>query len=192
MRISILTKFLLTILAVTLFTLGPVTILAVQGFLRDKSLDVFDRNNLIARNVAMETRAVLADSVNKMKVFAGVYLDPGITPDRRTEIARNIFSHYGEFVRLSIVPEKAGGGWGQPIRIYNRDALRRGGFTEKTIDAAIDKVEMKEVAAPEGGVWVLNRTPSIELPLLSVAAVARAAMRAASGWATIFPAVSMR
>src|SRR6202030_2112012 len=99
----------------------------------------FDRNNLIARNVAMESRAVLADSVNKMRVFAGVYLDPGIASDRRTEVARNIFSHYGEFVRLTLLPEKPGGGWGEPIRIYNRDALRRGGFTEKTIDAAIDR-----------------------------------------------------
>ena len=171
MRISILTKFLLTILAVTLFTLGPVTILAVRGFLRDKSLDVFDRNNLIARNVATESRAVLADAVSKMRVFAGVYLDPGIAPERRSEVARNIFSHYGEFVRLSIVAQKPDGTWADPIRIYNRDALRRGGFTEKTIDAAIDKVEMPSSEAPEGGAWVVNRTPSVELPLLSVASL---------------------
>src|SRR3954471_18755717 len=171
MRISILTKFLLTILAVTLFTLGPVTVLAVKGFLNDKNLDVFDRNNLIARNVATESHAVLADAASKMRVFAGIYLDPSIAADRRTEVARNVFSHYGEFVRLSMVPEKTGGGWGDPIRIYNQDALRRGGFTEKTIDAAIDKVAMPDIAGSEGGVEVINRTPTIELPIISVSTV---------------------
>ena len=163
MRISILTKFLLTILAVSLFTLGPVTFLAVQGFLRDKSLEVFDRNNLIARNVAMESHAVVADAESKMRVFASVYLEPGVPAERRELLARTIFSHYGEFVRLSVIPEK-----GTPARVYNKDALKRAGLTDQKADAAIDAFALPEGTPPEGGVWVLNRTPSVDLPIITV------------------------
>ena len=117
MRISLLTKYLLTMLAVALFTVGPVTILAVRGFLRDKSLDVFDRNNLIARNIASESQDELSGAASKMRLFAGVYLDPAIPAAKRVDIARNMFAHYGEFVRLSIVFDQAGS---TPIRVYNR------------------------------------------------------------------------
>jgi len=168
MRISILTKFLLTILAVSLFTLGPVTFLAVQGFLRDKSLEVFDRNNLIARNVAMESHAVVSDAAGKMRVFAGVYLEPGLPAERREALARTIFSHYGEFVRLSVIPEK-----GPPARLYNKDALKRAGLTDSGADAAIDATPLPEGPAPEGGIWVLNRTPSVELPIITVVTIVK-------------------
>src|SRR5579859_4446049 len=164
MRLSILTKFLLTMLAVAFFTLGPVTWLAVRGFLDDKKLDVFDRNNLIGRNVASESHDVLAGTVARMRVFAEVYLDPAIPAEKRAEVARGVFSHYGEFVRLSIFPPGS-----PPVRIYNREALKKGGFTEKTIDEALDKLPVPSGEAPEGGVWVLNRTPSLDLPLLTVA-----------------------
>ena len=166
MRISILVKFLLTILAVALFTVGPVTYIAVSGFLRDKSLDVYDRNNLIARNVAMESHEILGDATSKMRIFAGVYLDPGLPADRRQALARTIFSHYSEFVRLSILPEK-----GAPVRVYNRDALKRAGLTDAAADAALDKEPLPEGTPPEGGIWVLNRTPSLELPVITVVAV---------------------
>ena len=166
MRISLLTKFLLTILAVSLFTLGPVTFLAVQGFLRDKSLDVFDRNNLVARNVAMESHDILSDAASKMRIFAGVYLDPGLPAERREALARTIFSHYGEFVRLSVLPAD-----GPPVRVYNRDALKRAGLTDERANEVIDAFPVPDGEPPEGGVWVLNRTPSVELPLLTVVAV---------------------
>lgn len=166
MRISLLTKYLLTMLAVALFTVGPVTILAVRGFLRDKSLDVFDRNNLIARNIASESQDELSGAASKMRLFAGVYLDPAIPAVKRVDIARSMFSHYGEFVRLSIVSEKSGVA---PIRVYNRDALKRGGFNEASLDAAIDAIALPSGASPEGGVWVTNRTPTVELPILTIA-----------------------
>ena len=165
MRISILTKFLLTILAVALLTLGPVTFLAVRGFMRDKELDVYDRNNLIARNVAMESHDILADASSKMRIFASVYLDPGVAAARREALARNIFTHYGEFVRLSIIFDKPGT---PPVRVYNRDALKLAGLDDKTADAKIDTVALPTGDPPEGGSWVLNRTPSVELPLITV------------------------
>lgn len=170
MRISILTKFLLTILAVSLFTLGPVTFLAVQGFLADKELEVFDRNNLIARNVAVESHDVLESAAGKMRVFAGVYLDPGLPTDRREALARTIFSHYGEFVRLSLLPDK-----GAPARVYNKDALKRAGLTDAKADATIDAQPLPEGVPPEGVVWVVNRTPSVDLPLITLVAVEKMA-----------------
>src|SRR5207248_11802127 len=107
--------------------------LAVHSFLADKRLDVYDRNNLIGRNVASESHDVLAGAVAKMRVFANVYLDPAIPENKRADVAKDIFSHYAEFVRISILePGK------DPIRIYNTDALRRGGFTEKKLDGALD------------------------------------------------------
>lgn len=166
MRISILTKFLLTIVAVTLFTLGPVTFFAVRGFLADKSLEVYDRNNLIARNVAAETNVLLSDAAGKMRVFAGVYLDPGLPTERRETLARTIFSHYGEFVRLSILPEK-----GAPARVYNRDELKRAGLDDKGADKAIDAIPLPDGAPTGNSVWVLNRTPSLELPIITIVIV---------------------
>jgi len=126
----------------------------------DKTTYIHDLTSVITMHVAEEADSILRGHNEKLRVFARLMAERGLTQEQKAAMMKKLFEEFTEFIMIARYDEQ-----GEKVTVYDSEALREAGLAKE--DYSRDALPLDLIY--EGRPFIENSTLSAKLPTFTMA-----------------------
>jgi len=137
-----------------------ITFTMADLFHDDKTTYIHDLTSVITMHVAEEADSILRGHNEKLRVFARLMAERGLTQEQKAAMMKKLFEEFTEFIMIARYDEQ-----GEKVTVYDSEALREAGLAKE--DYSRDALPLDLIY--EGRPFIENSTLSAKLPTFTMA-----------------------